>query len=833
MEFNQLYEAMFSRYPISSSSTYYACLKEYATHDYESYDFIRMKDTPFAYLQREYYEQTKQDDIWAKCVYIPAKFRHYYSGKDYDFDSGYDYYSEFGKKYYVDKDLIRHDTDILSRTRPRKLYRIKFIDWGIPDQKHGIQYDLKYNYSGRMHLSKISIQNPTDYKATKIGEYNLKYDHFGEIPYDLLVTSDAWGYYSGVNYQDLNEKNYKKANPYYVTLGSLKEIQYPTGGTTEFEFESNQFGKYLHQDKDMVIDCENDYGGGLRIASITNWDSPSHDKMISKKTYKYTLSNTKQSSGIINNLPVFEWRDWTYPGNKICSFNIIRSCPIIPLVNSFSPCVGYSCVKEINADLSYNINWYSDMSNPKLRDERYFVDYTGSSVATPFDVYYTDKSYLRGKLLLSRYYNSNNELVKSTGYTYRPLEEVLNAFVSMDGIKVRQWAETYQYFVESNESYDWFQNSDPDERVELRNEYDYSGIYTHYFNMYTGGMYKLFYLKYDLKQINDTIFEKNGLFEVETKYTFNDVWLSVKKSNLHKPYVRVLSSKETVSGLQSYKESYQYENDFNSPLYSQYFDIKPTCVNTYLNGTLLKSERTIYDYFTKRKLYLPRKKQVKIGENGTYLDMVNYEEYSYGGNLARFRQNGVRTRLIWDPDENKLIEVQNGDNNIIKKEYEYYSMFGLYKENAEGEGRKHWDYDCVGRVTRTGNNDLSTSYTYHYRDSSTNVLEMNDIYKRQRQQYSITVEKTDPYRTKSVDFNIVHFPQTVCFKIKVSSQSGCAIISVLNSEWSLIEEYYVSNTSTKDKVKTLRLEPGKYTVRVNAPMASYANVSFEFVELSD
>ena len=42
MAFNQLYGAMFSRYPINNYSTYYACLKEFATHDYDSYDFIRI-----------------------------------------------------------------------------------------------------------------------------------------------------------------------------------------------------------------------------------------------------------------------------------------------------------------------------------------------------------------------------------------------------------------------------------------------------------------------------------------------------------------------------------------------------------------------------------------------------------------------------------------------------------------------------------------------------------------------------------------------------------------------------------------------------------------------
>ena len=429
--------------------------------------------------------------------------------------------------------------------------------------------------------------------------------------------------------------------------------------------------------------------------------------------------------------------------------------------------------------------------------------------------------------------NSNNELVKSTGYTYRPLEEVLNTYVPMDGIKIRQWAETYQYFVETNKNYDWFSHLTPEEREELYNEYDNPRIYTHFFTMYTGGMYKMFYRKYDLKQINDTIFEKNGIFDVETKYTFNDVWLSTKKSKLHKPYVRVLSSKEIVSGQQSFKESYQYENDFNSPLYSQYFDIKPTCMNTYLNGTLLKSERTIYDYFTRRKLYLPLKKQVKTGENGTYLDMVNYEEYSDGGNLARFRQNGVRTRLIWDNDENYLLEIQNGDNNIIKKEYLYWTMFGPFKEHTEREGYKCWIYDCDGRVTSASNNDLNTSYTYHYRDSRTNALEMNEKYKRRRQQYSLVVEKADHYRTKFAVFDIVHFPQTVCFKIKMSTQSGNAIMSVLNSDGSLREEYSISKNSTMDKVIYLKLESGKYKVCAYASEESYANVSVEFVGLSD
>ena len=351
--------------------------------------------------------------------------------------------------------------------------------------------------------------------------------------------------------------------------------------------------------------------------------------------------------------------------------------------------------------------------------------------------------------------------------------------------------------------------------------------------MYTGGMYKMFYRKYDLKQVNDTTFEKNGLFDVETKYTFNDVWLRSKKSKLHTPYVRVLSSKEIVRGQQSYKESYQYENDFNSPLYSQYFDIKPTCVNTYLNGTLLKSERTIYDYFTYWKLYLPLKKQVKIGANGTYLDMVNYEEYTDEGNLARFRQNGVRTRLVWDSDENYLLEIQNGDNNIIKKEYAYWASFGLGKVKAEGEGYKGWAYDRIGRVTETCDNGLFTSYEYHYRDSCTKTLEMNEKYKRRRQQYSLVVEKADHYRTKFAVFDIVHFPQTVCFEIKMSSQSGYADISILNSDGSLREEYSISNTSTMDKVIRLKLEPGKYTVRAYASRESYANVSVEFVELYD
>lgn len=91
-------------------------------------------------------------------------------------------------------------------------------------------------------------------------KYSFSYDETTSLPYVTSLSQDYWGYYNGVN----NRKNFcsspaysiagrniseiehlgdanRLASPKKILCGILKRIVYPTGGYTDFEFESHHF----------------------------------------------------------------------------------------------------------------------------------------------------------------------------------------------------------------------------------------------------------------------------------------------------------------------------------------------------------------------------------------------------------------------------------------------------------------------------------------------------------------------------------------------------------------------------------------------------------------
>lgn len=91
-------------------------------------------------------------------------------------------------------------------------------------------------------------------------KYSFFYDTRTPLPYVTSLSQDYWGYYNGVDNGDkfcsspsysisggslsevehLGDAN-RQASPSKMLCGMLKKIVYPTGGYTEFEFESHHF----------------------------------------------------------------------------------------------------------------------------------------------------------------------------------------------------------------------------------------------------------------------------------------------------------------------------------------------------------------------------------------------------------------------------------------------------------------------------------------------------------------------------------------------------------------------------------------------------------------
>ena len=177
--------------------------------------------------------------------------------------------------------------DILSHARLRKLNKIAISSAvRISDLTYTLGYRFMYGYTNnRMFLDSLQIQDDAINYSPKMGSvgfYRFNYIDKEKLPASYLTTAiDHWGYYNGKAYSIPSYKNFdsfkntRNSNSTYTQYGSLSEIQYPTGGVSSFEYELNTYSAYQSDDRQSLVK-ENGNAGGLRIKSITEYDSPDH-----------------------------------------------------------------------------------------------------------------------------------------------------------------------------------------------------------------------------------------------------------------------------------------------------------------------------------------------------------------------------------------------------------------------------------------------------------------------------------------------------------------------------------------------------------------------------
>jgi len=135
---------------------------------------------------------------------------------------------------------------------------------------------------------KLSSMHIEDSNGNKNDEYKFYYDETVESPQYFTSGVDYWGYYNGkINNPtiippfQLNKQigtiqtSYadREVDEDKMQVFILNMVQYPTGGTTEFEYETNKA-----KDKDV---------GGLRIEKIINKSSASAVPLVKSYTYGF------------------------------------------------------------------------------------------------------------------------------------------------------------------------------------------------------------------------------------------------------------------------------------------------------------------------------------------------------------------------------------------------------------------------------------------------------------------------------------------------------------------------------------------------------------------
>jgi hypothetical protein len=166
------------------------------------------------------------------------------------------------------------------------------------------KYELFHSYfsSGsaqRLRLDSIQITGGVSLMQTYKFDYNLATN----LPDHFSKQKDFWGYFNnktGVTSTGVTTTvprtqitftgasgpttlwigatvdGTRDPDPNYMQANILQKITYPTGGNTQFEFETNQYQENTDPPK---------YAGGLRIKTIKSYTDPTANPVV--KTYKY------------------------------------------------------------------------------------------------------------------------------------------------------------------------------------------------------------------------------------------------------------------------------------------------------------------------------------------------------------------------------------------------------------------------------------------------------------------------------------------------------------------------------------------------------------------
>jgi len=546
-------------------------------------------------------------------------------------------------------------------------------------------YVMEYDSIGRLHLSGLRVKD----ESKQLMKYTFSYNNYQSVPQDYLTDQhDHWGY--------LNQYN-REPSLEYATRGMLTEIAYPTGGTTQLEYELHNYTCVLSANRQSMIN-ESGTAGGLRIRAIKDYGTGY--QITRRFDYNDTYGN---STGQLFAKPTYSWF-WIQTNFKIY---FSQDAPIIPLCTSKGTHIGYTTVTEILGDSTKHRRTYSNYSD--VKDEMPLATSLigQASGSTPYDRF-SELGFMRGKLLYECINDSNGVPHKEIAYTYRQ------------------------------------------DSTEYKSEYSYSSNVTiipspsgQLYIYGVGCVYKLYYPKYDLvKTVTSTRYGNSMVTDTTTytRQTFQDAvggWTVF-------PFFRKCMAERTSRGNQSYSKSYSYSTNSTMPCF-----MPLTQCTAIENGVVTETTSTVYGFVNSH--YMPMCELIDKG--GGADTIVTYHSYTPSGLLLSYSRPGeYPTRLYWNsqgrlmasvtcppdlasqitpyssPTDPKLVLRINGQSIFNYPEVNattyIYDDRGNIAASATANGfTQYYLYDDFGRLTEIQDADHHTiqRYKYNYKTSGINL----------------------------------------------------------------------------------------------------------------
>lgn len=365
------------------------------------------------------------------------------------------YFSEIlfenGKIEFVQSASYR--LDIYNKQRSLEFIKVYSFDGTayqlVKSYKFIYSYFKKYDYSvlkdWKLKLDRIEV---LDAGGVKQEDYGFQYHtttFSGAINTNDINSQDYWGFYNGKPNTNLIPRITidfggdggssqtqiggadRKVDPVYMTEGVLKRITYPTGGYTEFEFETHKL--------EGVNQIE--YAGGLRVKRITSTASATSSPII--KTYKYGLNNSGFGYRNYSNYPGYYsseqkihcFNEMVSVGNVTYRTRTFTSMSSLQIDGYEGTPVLYPYVTEYFGDEVLNngrIEYVYDHGSP-ASDNFYTIYYSGSNT-----IERQSNSWMRGKLTSRIVYSAANNKVSETSNSY----QTLHTFDQIVGMMVAQ-----------------------------------------------------------------------------------------------------------------------------------------------------------------------------------------------------------------------------------------------------------------------------------------------------------------------------------------------------------------------------------------------------------
>lgn len=526
----------------------------------------------------------------------------------------------------------------LSKTGPEQLDRISIIEKDGTNSNLLSAFNFAYNNNSGQRLLLNSISHTNNINNT-INKYSFGYN---TSPNDLLLTdytgnyADHWGYYNSTNINGAYPNDIftrKQPNASIALSGLINKIIYPTGGSTIFSWEMDDYNKVVSLDRQSLSNSTG-IGGGMRVNKVQSFASDgvlSYEKKYYYKIgYSSTISNinTLASSGILNCNPQYTGQIINRNG-LTASYVYFNSFVQYSFSGQGSP-IGYPEVVEVNKDGSYTKYFYTsyaaDLNNTTHWDQAPINTVGWISGVDPY-VAFSSLEKERGKLSGEFLYSANDVLLKKTVNTYRQDPERFNNYMN--------WVEFGGSY-----TYDNLTGNAPSVIVAF------------------GAACKKFLYSYYPVSTTTTIYDQNGnnpLTDI-TQYTYNTDNQIVSESKINSKNYPVVTTFEYPKNFQS-----------GSPLYSDMVSkniLSPVIQKaTSVNGLPASSERL--NYFSPfAGKYFPQSIDRKIGANNFQTEQL-FNKFDIHGNLIEQQKiNDFKESYQWGYNgQHPIVKITNAANN--------------------------------------------------------------------------------------------------------------------------------------------------------------------------